>query len=153
MQRLRRKDRRRLEPGCGVELPSLPITGFPPIAIRVTPLRYRLQKETPASPRRGGGGLNEWSSSYPWRARRAGRGGAGKTHHEDFSFVMPVSQASPKLMLACSTGDHIKKAVLTCRKAGKGQVEYYKIVLTDVLVTSFKTGGNGSSLMPVDQVA
>ena len=35
-------------------------------------------------------------------------------------------------MLACASGEHLKKAVLTCRKAGKEQQEYLKITFDDV---------------------
>ena len=53
-----------------------------------------------------------------------GGGGAGKVQMQDFHFVMKVSKASPKLFLACATGQHIKKAVFVCRKAGKDQQEF-----------------------------
>jgi type VI secretion system secreted protein Hcp len=56
----------------------------------------------------------------------------------DFTFEAYLNKASPKLMLACATGDHLKQAVLMCRKAGKEQVEFLKITLTDLLVSSFK---------------
>ena len=42
--------------------------------------------------------------------------------------------------LACATGQHLKKAVLYVRKAGGGQVEYLKVTLTDVLVSSYNVG-------------
>ena len=42
-------------------------------------------------------------------------------------------------MLACASGEHIKKAVLTCRKAGKDQQEFLKFTFTDVLVSSYQT--------------
>src|SRR5262245_42206113 len=48
-----------------------------------------------------------------------GGGGAGKVQMQDFHFMMNVNKASPKLFLACTTGTHIKNAVLTARKAGK----------------------------------
>jgi len=73
---------------------------------------------------------------------------------QDFHFVMKVNTASPKLMEACATGDHIKKAVLTCRKAGKEQQEYLKVTMSDILVSSFQTGGsNGSETLPMDQIS
>src|SRR5215472_15946713 len=53
-----------------------------------------------------------------------GGGGAGKVNMQDFHFVMKVNQASPKLMLACASGQHIKSGTLTCRKAGGEQQEY-----------------------------
>src|SRR5205823_14291678 len=66
-----------------------------------------------------------------------GGGGAGKASLQDFTFVKPADKASAKLFLACCGGEHLKKAVLVCRKAGKDQQEYLKITLTDLLVSSF----------------
>lgn len=50
-------------------------------------------------------------------------------------------------------------ATLTCRKAGGSQVEFLKIKLADILVSSFQTGGTGGQTdikfdeLPVDQVS
>jgi type VI secretion system secreted protein Hcp len=81
-----------------------------------------------------------------------GGAGAGKVSMSDISFTAKVSKASPKLALACANGEHIKKAVLLLRKAGKDQQEFYKITLEDVLVSSYQIGGaNHSNHVPVDQ--
>jgi type VI secretion system secreted protein Hcp len=83
-----------------------------------------------------------------------GGGGAGKVNLADFNFVMSTNKASPKLFLACCNGEHIKKATLTCRKAGKEQQEYLKIHLSDFLVSGYQSGGpHGGEVMPVDQVS
>jgi type VI secretion system secreted protein Hcp len=82
-----------------------------------------------------------------------GGGGAGKVHMQDFHFTVPVNKASPKLMLACASGQHIKKAVLTVRKAGKEQQEYLKYTFSDLLVSSYQTGGGGGDVLPVDQIS
>jgi type VI secretion system secreted protein Hcp len=66
---------------------------------------------------------------------------------------MKVNKASPKLLLACASGEHIKKAVLACRKAGKDQQEYVKITMGDLLVSSFQTGGSAGEVIPVDQIS
>ncbi len=80
--------------------------------------------------------------------------GAGKVSMQDFHFVMKVNKASPKLMLACATGEHLKKAELTCRKAGKEQQEYLKVTMSDLIVSSFQTGGSaGGDVVPVDQIS
>ena len=71
--------------------------------------------------------------------RRGRRQGAD----EDFHFVMSVNKASPKLMLACANGEHIKNAILTCRKAGKEQQEYLKFTFTDLLISSVSDRGHG----------
>jgi len=80
--------------------------------------------------------------------------GAGKVEMGDFHFVMRANKASPKLFLACCNGEHIKKAVLTCRKAGKDQQEYLKWTFTEFLISSYQTGGHaGSDILPMDQIS
>ncbi len=80
--------------------------------------------------------------------------GAGKVQMGDFHFVMRSNKASPKLFLACANGEHIKKAVLTCRKAGKEQQEYLKWTFAELLVSSYQTGGSASSdVVPLDQIS
>ncbi len=95
-----------------------------------------------------------WGASQSGSHSAGGGGGAGKVSMQDFHFVMKVSKASPKLMLACATGEHIKKATLVCRKAGAQQQEYMKVEMCDLLVSSFQTGGSGhGDARPVDQVS
>jgi type VI secretion system secreted protein Hcp len=97
--------------------------------------------------------------SFSWGANQSGTfasgggGGAGKVQMQDFNFVMHINKASPKLFLACATGDHIKKAVLTCRKAGKDQQEYMKFTFSDVLVSSYQTGGSPGDVVPMEQIS
>src|SRR4051794_30302199 len=72
-----------------------------------------------------------WSEKQAGTGASGGGGGAGKVNMGPVCFVAKVSKGSPKLALACATGEHLKKAVLTCRKAGKDQQEYLKITLSD----------------------
>ena len=95
-----------------------------------------------------------WGETQQGTGSFGGGGGAGKVAMQDFHFVMKVNKASPKLLLACAGGDHIKQGILTCRKAGKDQQEYMKVTMSDLLVASFQTGGAGSSTdIPVDQIS
>jgi type VI secretion system secreted protein Hcp len=95
-----------------------------------------------------------WGATQPGAHAAGGGGGAGKVAMQDFHFTMKVNKASPKLMLACATGDHIKSAILTCRKAGKDQQEYMKVTLSGLLVSSYQAGGTASSeVLPVDQIS
>jgi type VI secretion system secreted protein Hcp len=95
-----------------------------------------------------------WGETNSGAAEHGGGGGAGKVAMQDFHFVMKLNKASVGLMKACATGEHIKSAVLTARKAGKDQQEYLTVKLTDVLVTSFQTGGSEhADLVPTDQVS
>lgn len=85
---------------------------------------------------------------------QGGGGGAGKVAMQDFHFTMWTNKASPKLFLACATGEHIKSALLTCRKAGKDQQEYLKVKFSDILVSSFQIGGApGADVRPTEQIA
>lgn len=94
-----------------------------------------------------------WGESNAGSHAGGGGGGAGKVVMQDFHFTMTNNSASPELMLACAEGRHIKSAQLTCRKAGKDQQEYLKIKLSDLLVSSYQTGGHGGSVMPTDQIS
>jgi type VI secretion system secreted protein Hcp len=95
-----------------------------------------------------------WGATQSGTSAVGGGGGAGKVSMQDFHFAMGVNKATPILFLACAQGDHIKNAILTCRKAGKEQQEFLKITLSDVLVSSFQTGGQGAGdVVPTDQIS
>lgn len=95
-----------------------------------------------------------WGETQAGAHAGGGGGGAGKVSMQDFNFTMKVGKASPTLLQACASGEHIKKAILICRKAGKEQQEYLKITFSDLLVSSFQTGGSaGASIVPVDQIS
>jgi type VI secretion system secreted protein Hcp len=95
-----------------------------------------------------------WGENQTGTHSTGGGGGAGKVAMQDFHFVKKYDKASPKLMLACASGEHIPKAVLTCRKAGGEQEEYLKVTLSDLLVSSYQTGGaSGGDIIPTDQVS
>jgi type VI secretion system secreted protein Hcp len=109
-----------------------------------------------------------WGESNAGAAAHGGGAGAGKVSMQDFHFTMRFNRASPLLARACATGQHIRSAVLTCRKPGAsagasaaaavvpatsvvdvGPVDapvaaagdgFIKFTLTDLLVSSYKTG-------------
>ncbi|HEY5891846.1 MAG TPA: type VI secretion system tube protein Hcp [Chthoniobacterales bacterium] len=94
-----------------------------------------------------------WGETQMGASAGMGGGGAGKVQMQDFQFVAMTSKASPKLMLACATGEHIKSAALVARKAGKEQQEYLKVTFSDLLVSSYQVGGTEGSVLPTDQVS
>lgn len=69
-----------------------------------------------------------------------GGGGGGRVSFQDLHFSTPVNLSSPVLLKACASGQHFAKATLTCRKAGEKPVDFLKVVLTDVLVSSYSNG-------------
>ena len=101
--------------------------------------------------------VEAWSWGETYVAGPAGGGGggrSGKVAMQDFHFVMRLNTASIGLMKACATGQHIKGATLSARKAGKEQQEYLLIKFDDVLISSYQTGGSeGGGTVPTDQVS
>jgi type VI secretion system secreted protein Hcp len=95
-----------------------------------------------------------WGATNSGTAATGGGGGAGRVAMQDFHFVTHVQKSSPKLMLACSNGEHIKKATLTVRKAGKEQQEYLIITFSDVLISSYQVGcSSANELIPSEQIS
>ena len=95
-----------------------------------------------------------WGETQSGTHAGGGGGGAGKVSMQDFHFVMKMNKASPILFLKCAGGDHIPKAVLTCRKAGGQQQEYLLITMSDLLVSSYQTGGSAhGDVVPTDQIS
>ena len=96
-----------------------------------------------------------WGATQPTRAGAGGGGGAGKVVLSDFSFSSATNRSSPKLFLACATGQHIKSAVLVGRKAGGDQkgggTEFIKYSFSDVLVSHY--GEGAATAVPLDQAA
>jgi type VI secretion system secreted protein Hcp len=84
-----------------------------------------------------------WGMSNSGSAHVGGGAGAGKVNVQDLSFTKYIDKTSTDLMLAACNGKHFPDAQLIVRKAGEKPVEYLKIKLTDVLITSVTTGGSG----------
>lgn len=94
-----------------------------------------------------------WGEANSGTHAGGGGGGAGKVAMQDFHFTMRINKASPKLFLACAQGTHIAEALLTCRKAGKEQQEYLKIKFSDLLISTYQTGGSAGDVVPVEQIS
>lgn len=84
------------------------------------------------------GATNSGGMSY------GGGGGTGKVSMNDISFSKRYDKSSPKLLLHCCNGKHLTKMVFVARKQGEEQLEYLKITLTDVLVTSYQASAGGA---------
>jgi type VI secretion system secreted protein Hcp len=104
-----------------------------------------------------------WGMSQTGVSATGGGGGAGKVSVHDFSITKQTDASSPLLFLNCANGTHIKEANFVVRKAGGEQLEYLKIKLTDVLVSSYKPGsidwsgpgdeGPEEDVLPQEQVS
>lgn len=85
-------------------------------------------------------------------AASGGGAGTGKAGFDDLHVSKSADKATPALMKVCATGEHIKNATLTVRKAGKDQQEYYIIKMTDLIVSSVTNLGQDGEV-PSEQVA
>ena len=84
-----------------------------------------------------------WGVSNSGSAHVGGGAGSGKANVQDLSFTKYIDKSTPDLLLASCNGKHFTKATLVVRKAGEKPLEYLKITMTEVLVTSVSTGGSG----------
>lgn len=89
--------------------------------------------------------------SWTWGAAQSGTGhlgggaGAGKVEIRDLDITKYTDRASPVLFYLCACGEHIPSATLTVRKSGgKKPLEYLKITLEKVFVSSITVSGASS---------
>jgi type VI secretion system secreted protein Hcp len=83
-----------------------------------------------------------WGLSNSLKAVTAGAG-TGKVALQALSFTKYVDKSSAGLISALVTGRHLKTATLTLRKAGgKAPLEYLRITLEDVIVSSVSVAGS-----------
>jgi len=83
-----------------------------------------------------------WGVANSGPSGPGGGGGAGKPTFEDLLIVHHIDNATPALLQACATGQHIKDATITHRKvAGKEEQEFLSIKLDDVTITAVSHTG------------
>jgi type VI secretion system secreted protein Hcp len=93
-----------------------------------------------------------WGETQPGTAGMGGGSGAGKVQAQDFHFTKLIDKSSPMLFVSCASGAHIKSATVSARKAGGKQEDYLIFKMSDVLISSYQTGGSaGSDIVPTEQ--
>jgi type VI secretion system secreted protein Hcp len=92
-----------------------------------------------------------WGEAQSAPPASGGGGGAGKVSMGPLNVSALTSKASPPLLLACASGQHIKSATLTGRKAGKAALEYLTVSMSDVLVSTYEVSAGDDT--PMDQVS
>lgn len=106
-----------------------------------------------------GESLNEYHSNeidvlnWSWGLTQSGTAqlgpgaGSGKVNVNDMHFSKYVDKSTPPLIKAACAGTHIPSATLTVSKAGgDSPVDYVKIDFTEILVSSYSTGGSSDGL-------
>jgi type VI secretion system secreted protein Hcp len=97
--------------------------------------------------------------SFSWGVTQSGTthsgegGGAGKVNVQDLLFTKYIDSASPNLLKASCKGTHFKEATITMRKAGDKPLEYLKIKIKDILVSSVSTAGSNGDDRQTESIA
>ncbi|MFC5473327.1 Hcp family type VI secretion system effector [Paraherbaspirillum soli] len=86
-----------------------------------------------------------WNMSQQSNMHSGSGGGSGKATVGDLTFFHKLDRASPNLMKYCLAGKHISEAVLISRKAGGSPLEFHKITMSDVIVSSVSLNANGDA--------
>ncbi len=95
-----------------------------------------------------------WGEANVGSAAHGGGMGVGKVDMQDIQISKSLDKASPKLLLQCANGKHIPEAILVMRKATGtgGQKTYLKIVLNDLVISSYSITGAGTDT-PMESIS
>ncbi|MGI0036842.1 MAG: type VI secretion system tube protein Hcp [Nitrososphaera sp.] len=82
-----------------------------------------------------------WGMSNSGSMAAGGGGGAGKASFSSLRLTTDISKASPKLFEACATGKHFPSATLTLVDSEQRGLEFMKVTLSDVIISSYQSAG------------
>ena len=85
------------------------------------------------------------SMTGPFAPTTAGGAASGKAICGPVTITKYVDLSSPDLILSAALGTHIPKAVFTFRKPGQTPIEYYRVTLSDVIVTEVQQNDSSGS--------
>jgi type VI secretion system secreted protein Hcp len=92
-----------------------------------------------------------WGATNPGTSADTKTGAAaGKVSHSDFTITKTIDSTSPKLYEDCAAGQHFPSVTIEVANPNNHQ-EYWKITLTDVIISSFKAGGSNEN--PTESVS
>lgn len=105
-----------------------------------------IEGESTSKDHKGAVDVLSWSWGLTATTPSGGGGGSGvgKATPKELRIVHRYDKAAPKLAKAAASGTHLKTAVLTARKAGGNQPDFFKVTLKDVFITSVSAGDDGS---------
>jgi len=84
-----------------------------------------------------------WGASQNGTTHLGAGGGSGKVAVQDLSVTKYIDSATHGILQKCFDGGHITEATLVVRKAGGTAMEYLKITMKNIIVSSISTGGSG----------
>ncbi len=84
-----------------------------------------------------------WGASQSGTTHSGGGGGSGKVAVQDIHITKYLDAASSTLFRFSCNGKHVAKGTLLVRKAGEKPVDYLKIDMEEIIITSVTMGGSG----------
>jgi type VI secretion system secreted protein Hcp len=102
-----------------------------------------------------------WIDIFSWSfgASQSGSGGhvgggsgAGKVNMQEIHITKRTDKASCDLFLKCANGKHYDTADIVSRKAGEKPLEFLKINLQQVFVSSYNLGGSHGDDTPTESI-
>jgi type VI secretion system secreted protein Hcp len=91
-----------------------------------------------------------WAATQPGSMVSGGGGGVGKASFRDLRVVALIDKATPAILKYCISGKHLGKVEIALCKAGGSQIEYTRITLEEVMVTSVEySGARTSDVVPM----
>lgn len=87
-----------------------------------------------------------WGVSAP-PPSPGGGGGGGRALFQDLILTHVYDKASPLLMKACATQQHVPEAILTARARQPGRQDFLIVKMNDVLVASLSPGAPRDELI------
>ena len=94
-----------------------------------------------------------WGESTPSTAAPGTGSVSGHVQMRELNVTARFSRASPKLLLACAAGQHVRSAVLSGRRPGAAPSDFLVISLSDVLVASYDVTSRELGAGVIDRVS
>ena len=88
-----------------------------------------------------------WGVSNNSGFAAGGGSGRGKAQPQDFHFTHHYDKASPVLAKKCAQGVHFPTVVITARKSGEGQKDFFKITMKEVFISSVSNSASSGGDM------
>ncbi len=89
----------------------------------------------------------DWGLTQSGTTHEGAGGGGGKVDVRDITLTKYVDLATNDLIKRCASGEHIENGELIVRKSGgTAPVEYFKIKMENIMITSYETGGSKDGL-------
>ncbi|MGU7784993.1 Hcp family type VI secretion system effector [Burkholderia sp. PU8-34] len=82
-----------------------------------------------------------WGASQPGAMASGSGGNAGKASFNDLVVAAYMDKGTPAIIKYCANGKHLPTVEISACKTGGSQVEFMRVTLQEVLVTSAQLAG------------